>query len=89
MQKPNVDECKQAMGFQTNTTTVLDILEKAHRFILGQVMDINYLIWNFLFGHEKINMVCQITLTHPPTFFLDRLHLPLKPSCGCRGGAML
>jgi hypothetical protein len=47
MQKPNVDECKQAMGFQIDTTTMLDIFEKAHRPILGQVMDINYLTWNF------------------------------------------
>jgi hypothetical protein len=47
MQKPNVDEYKQAMGFQTSTTTMLGISEKAHRPILGRVMDINYLTWNF------------------------------------------
>jgi hypothetical protein len=47
MQKPNIDECKQAMGFQTNTIIVLGISEKTHRPILGQVMDINYLTWNF------------------------------------------
>jgi hypothetical protein len=39
----NVDERKQAMGFHISTTNVLGLSKRAHRQILGQVMDLDYL----------------------------------------------
>jgi hypothetical protein len=45
MVEPNADECKRAMGFSTGTLQVLDISEQQRRFLLGQAMDLNCLIW--------------------------------------------
>jgi hypothetical protein len=39
------DELERAMGFPTGTTQVAGILEQQRRFLLGQAMDPNYLIW--------------------------------------------
>lgn len=47
MEKPNMDVQKQAMGFRTSTTYVLDILKKTRRQILGQVMGLNCFTWVF------------------------------------------
>lgn len=43
MEELNVNERKQAMGFHNNTTIVLGLSKRAHRQILGQIMDLNYL----------------------------------------------
>jgi len=45
MEKPNVDEKEWAIGFCISTIVVQGISKKAHRWILGQVMDLNYLTW--------------------------------------------
>jgi hypothetical protein len=45
MVEPNADERKKAMGFPTSTTNVNGISEQQRRFLLGQAMDLNYLIW--------------------------------------------
>jgi hypothetical protein len=47
MEKPNANEREQAMEFHTSTIVVQSIFEGAFRQILGQVMDFNYLTWNF------------------------------------------
>ncbi len=43
MEEPNVDEKEHDMGFRTNTRVVQGIFEKVHKWILGQVMDLNCL----------------------------------------------
>lgn len=45
MVEPNADEQERAMGFPTGTTNIPGISESQHRFLLGQAMDLNYLIW--------------------------------------------
>jgi hypothetical protein len=45
MVEPNADEHERAMGFSTGTTNVHGILEQQRRFLFGQAMDLNYLIW--------------------------------------------
>jgi hypothetical protein len=40
MEELNANENKHVMGFQIDTTTMLNISKGAHRQILGQVMDI-------------------------------------------------
>jgi len=47
MEERNVDEREQGMGFRIGTTTMEGISKRAHRWILGQVMDLNYLTWIF------------------------------------------
>jgi hypothetical protein len=47
MEEPNVDEREHAMGFRIGTTTMEGIFERTHRWILGQIMDLNYLTWIF------------------------------------------
>jgi hypothetical protein len=47
MEEPNVDEREHAMGFHIGTTTMEGIFERNHRWILGQIMDLNYLTWIF------------------------------------------
>ncbi len=47
MEKPNVDEKEEAMGFRIGTTAMQGICEKTHRQILGQVMDLNCFTWIF------------------------------------------
>jgi hypothetical protein len=43
MEEPNANEREDAMGFRTSTKTMQGIFKGAHRWILGQVMDFNYL----------------------------------------------
>jgi hypothetical protein len=45
MVEPNADERERAMGFPTGTTNVHGISEQQRRFLLGQAMDLNCLIW--------------------------------------------
>jgi hypothetical protein len=45
MEKPNVNEKEQAMGFCINTTTMQGISKRACSWIFEQVMDLNYLTW--------------------------------------------
>jgi hypothetical protein len=45
MVEPNAEERERAMGFPTGTTNVHGISEQQRRFLLGQAMDLNYLIW--------------------------------------------
>jgi hypothetical protein len=45
MVEPNADERERAMGFPTGTTNVLGLLEHQRRFLLGQAMDVNCMIW--------------------------------------------
>jgi hypothetical protein len=47
MEEPNANERERAMGFHNGTTTMQGISKGAHRWILGQVMDFNYLTWIF------------------------------------------
>ncbi len=47
MEKPNANEKEHAMGFRTNTTAMKGISKGTHSWILGQVMDFNYLTWIF------------------------------------------
>lgn len=42
MEKPNVNEKEQTMGFHIGTTIVLDISKWTYRQLLGQVTDIEY-----------------------------------------------
>jgi hypothetical protein len=48
MVEPNTDERKRAMGFPTGTTNVPGLSEHQRQFLLGQAMDVNYLIWIIL-----------------------------------------
>ncbi len=43
--EPNVDERERVMGFHTRVTSVPFISKASHRQVLGQVMDLNCLIW--------------------------------------------
>jgi hypothetical protein len=45
MVEPNTDERERAIGFPTGTTNVLGLSEHQRRFLLGQAMDLNYMIW--------------------------------------------
>jgi hypothetical protein len=45
MVEPNTDERERAMGFPTDTTIVHGISEQQRRFLLGQAMDLNCLLW--------------------------------------------
>jgi hypothetical protein len=45
MVEPNADERERAMDFSTGTTNVPGLLEHQRRFLLGQAMDVNCLIW--------------------------------------------
>jgi hypothetical protein len=45
MVEPNADERERAMGFPTGTTNVLGLSEHQRRFLLGQAMDVNCMIW--------------------------------------------
>jgi hypothetical protein len=45
MEKSNVDEEEQAMGFRIGTTTMQGICKGTHKQILRQVMDFNCLTW--------------------------------------------
>jgi hypothetical protein len=47
MEKPNVDEKEQAMGFCTCTIVVQGIFKGTCRWILKQIMDLDYLTWIF------------------------------------------
>jgi hypothetical protein len=64
MEEPNANEREQAMGFCNGTIAMQGISKGAHRWILGQVMDFNYLTWIF-------NLVLAKQLhfgqSHPPT----------------------
>jgi hypothetical protein len=63
MEKFNVDEMEWAMGFRICTTTMQGIFEGAHRRILGQVMDMNYLTWIFNLVLAK---QLHFSQSHPP-----------------------
>jgi hypothetical protein len=45
MVEPNADERERAMGFPTGTNNVYGMSEQQRRFLLGQAMDLNCLIW--------------------------------------------
>jgi len=45
MGQPNVNEWKQAMGFYTRMIDMFNIFERACKWILGQVKDLNYFTW--------------------------------------------
>jgi hypothetical protein len=45
MVEPNTDERDRAMGFPIGITNVLGISEQQRRFLLGQVIDLNCLMW--------------------------------------------
>jgi hypothetical protein len=47
LEEPTTDEKEQAMGFHTSTIVVQGISKGIHRWILGQVMDLNCLTWIF------------------------------------------
>ncbi len=47
MEEPNVDEKERAMRFHISTTPMQSIFEVTRRWILGQVMDLNYFTWIF------------------------------------------
>jgi hypothetical protein len=49
MEKLNADEREHAMVFRIGTTTVQGISEGTQRWILGQVMDLNFFTWIFNF----------------------------------------
>jgi len=44
-EEPNADERERAMGFLTGTTAAHDLTEGQRRFLLGQAMDLNTLVW--------------------------------------------
>ena len=44
-EEPNADERERAMGFLTGTTAAHDLTEGQRRFVLGQAMDLNTLVW--------------------------------------------
>ena len=44
-EEPNADERERAMGFLTGTTAAPDLTEGQRRFLLGQAMDLNTLVW--------------------------------------------
>jgi hypothetical protein len=45
MMEPNTNERERAMGFPTGTTNVPGLSKHQQRFLLGQAMDVNCLIW--------------------------------------------
>jgi hypothetical protein len=51
--EPNIDERECAMGFLTGVTLVLSISEASRQQVLGQAMDLNYLIWIVSLGMAK------------------------------------
>ncbi|HEY9806811.1 MAG TPA: DNA cytosine methyltransferase [Candidatus Obscuribacterales bacterium] len=46
-EEPTADERERAMGFLTGTTSAHDLTEGQRRFLLGQAMDLNTLVWVF------------------------------------------
>ena len=44
-EEPNADERERAIGFLTGTTAAHDLTEGQRRFLLGQAMDLNTLVW--------------------------------------------
>jgi hypothetical protein len=46
-EEPTADERERAMGFLTGTTAAHDLTEGQRRFLLGQAIDLNTLVWVF------------------------------------------
>lgn len=44
-EEPSADERERAMGFLTSTTAAPDLSEGQRRFLLGQAIDLNTLVW--------------------------------------------
>jgi hypothetical protein len=44
-EEPSADERERAMGFLTGTTAAPDLSEGQRRFLLGQAIDLNTLVW--------------------------------------------
>jgi len=43
--EPLADERERAMGFRTSTTAAPGLSEGQRRFVLGQTMDLNTMVW--------------------------------------------
>ncbi len=68
MEESNVDEKEQAIGFHICTTFVQGILERIHKQILGQVMDLNNPTWIFNLDLANQSLFDQTHPPIPPTF---------------------
>ena len=44
--EPLADDRECAMGFRTGTTSALGMSKGQRRFVLGQTMDLNTMVWN-------------------------------------------
>jgi hypothetical protein len=83
MEEPNADESKLTMGFRIGTITVQNNFEGGHRWILGQVLDLNCLTWIF-----NLVLVGQLRFgqSRPPTPPHLSLVTPFVSYGSARGG---